>query len=179
VKSGLMLKNRQVYSPQKEESVQSISASNVRLINADGEHVGIVTLQEAMHMAVDSGLTLHVVSPSDELPVCRIMDAGKYAYDRKKRQKNKNKTAPETKLIKFRLQISENDHATKLRQIERILSEGDNCKIMVIFRGREAIHCQKAFPFLDNIEKSLQGVARVTFSAKREGNNVIMSLTGK
>ena len=174
--SGVLATKKKEELPKQNsfDQLRKFSEKEVRLIGADGEQIGIVSMQQALQKAVDAGLTLQVVSASVCPPVCRIMDVGKLAYLKQKRQRSKKKSSSDMKQINFRVQIGEHDYATKIKQAQRIIKEGNKCKIFVKFRGREIQYINNAFPFLTKVEEDVREFAKVTFPAKREGNNVFM-----
>ena len=117
---------------------ENITAREVRLIGADGEQIGIVSIQEALAAAEEVKLDLVEISPDAAPPVCRIMDYGKHIFEKKKQQAaaRKNQKQIQIKEIKFRPGTEEGDYQVKLRNLIRFLSDGDKAKVSLRFRGR-------------------------------------------
>ena len=157
-----------------------IEASEVRLINAAGEQVGIVSLQEAKDSAADSGLDLVLMADS-EPPVCKVMDYGKYVFEAKKAQAASRKKQKQTQVkeIKFRPGTEEGDYQVKLRNLIRFLEDGDKVKITVRFRGREMSHQEIGMQLLNRVEKDLTEHGNVEQRPKMEGRQMVMILAPK
>ncbi len=158
-----------------------ISVPTVRLVDQDGNQVGIVPTDQAMEMAIEAGLDLVEVAPNSKPPVCRIMNYGKYKYEISKKQKQarKNRHIAHVKEIKMRSEISEHDYAFKLKHAIEFLKRGDKVKFTLVFRGREILHKDMGENVLRRIEKDLEDVATVEMHRKREGNNLAMIMVGK
>jgi translation initiation factor IF-3 len=148
----------------------------VRLVGPDGSQVGIVSTQEAIRMARDLDLDLVEVAPQATPPVCRIMDYGKYKYERDIRQKEarKKQSKIEVKEIKFRPKIDPHDYATKKGHVERFLRAGARVKVTIMFRGREMAHTELGRKILDRLVEDLTDLAVVEASPKQDGRNMIM-----
>src|SRR5579859_8241012 len=118
-----------------------IDARSIRLIDADGEMIGVVSLREALDMAVEVGLDLVEVSPNADPPVCKILDFGKFKYEiqKKKNEARKKQKVIDVKEIKLRPGIDEHDYEVKMRSVTRFLAEGDKVKVTMRFRGREMV----------------------------------------
>src|SRR5699024_7243109 len=119
-----------------------IRAPEIRLIDAEGEQVGIVSVPEALRKAEEAGLDLVEISPNAKPPVCRLMDYGKFRYQEQKRQQEaraKQKIV-QLKEVKFRPATDEGDFQVKLRNVKRFLADGDKVKVSLRFRGREMAH---------------------------------------
>lgn len=114
----------------------------VRLIDADGEQVGIISIAEAQRQARLAGLDLVEVSPQAQPPVCRILDYGKYQYEQAKKEKEqkKGKKKTDTKEIKIGFKTGEHDQELKINKTEEFLKDGDKVKVMIVLRGREKAH---------------------------------------
>jgi translation initiation factor IF-3 len=138
--------------------------------------VGIVSTQEAIRMARDLDLDLVEVAPQATPPVCRIMDYGKYKYERDIRQKEarKKQSKIEVKEIKFRPKIDPHDYATKKGHVERFLRAGARVKVTIMFRGREMAHTELGRRILDRLVEDLAELAVVEASPKQDGRNMIM-----
>jgi translation initiation factor IF-3 len=150
----------------------------VRLVGADGAQVGIVSAQEALERARASDLDLVEVAPQANPPVCRIMDYGKYKYERAMRQKEarKKQTRIEVKEIKFRPKIDRHDYETKKGHVIRFLNAGNRVKVTIMFRGREMAHTELGQRILDRLVEDLDGLAIVEQPSKLDGRNMVMVL---
>ncbi len=147
-------------------------------MGADGAQIGIVTAQEALDRARASDLDLVEVAPQANPPVCRIMDYGKYKYERALRQKEarKKQARIEVKEIKFRPKIDRHDYETKKGHVERFLNAGARVKVTIMFRGREMAHTELGQRILDRLVEDLDGLATVDQPSKLDGRNMVMVL---
>jgi len=154
---------------------------NVRLIDAEGNQVGVVSSREAKQMAYEAELDLVEISPGAEPPVCRIMDYGKYCFELNKKQQaaKKKQKQIQVKEVKFRPGTDVGDYQIKLRNLIRFLSEGDKAKITVRFRGRELSHKELGMDLLKQVETDLAEYATVEQFPKMEGRQMIMTLSPK
>lgn len=145
-------------------------------MGADGEQIGVVPTQDALRQARDLDLDLVEVAPQADPPVCRIMDYGKYKYERDIRQKEarKKQSRVEVKEIKFRPKIDRHDYATKKGHVERFLKAGAKVKITIMFRGREMAHTDLGRKILDQLISELGDSILVESMPKQEGRNMIM-----
>ena len=145
-------------------------------MGADGAQVGIISTQDALQMASDQDLDLVEVAPNADPPVARIMDYGKYKYERDIRQKEarRKQARVEVKEIKFRPKIDPHDYATKKGHVERFLRAGSRVKITIMFRGREMAHTELGRRILDRLVEDLKDLAVVDAFPKQEGRNMIM-----
>ena len=158
-----------------------IVALKVRLINADGEQVGIVSLDEAKDAASNVSLDLVEIAPDSAPPVCRIMDYGKQIFEEKKKraeQKKKQKQS-QIKEIKFRPTTEEGDYKVKLRNLTRFLNDGDKAKVSLRFKGREMAHQELGLKLLQRVEADLAEISSVEQFPKVEGRQMIMVLAPK
>jgi translation initiation factor IF-3 len=148
----------------------------VRLVGPDGGQIGIVSTQDALQRARDLDLDLVEVAPQAVPPVCRIMDYGKYKYERDIRQKEarKKQARIEVKEIKFRPKIDPHDYATKKGHVERFLKAGARVKVTIMFRGREMAHTELGRKILDRLVADLDGLAVVDAYPKLDGRNMVM-----
>lgn len=140
-----------------------------------------MSLREALEKAEEAGVDLVEISPNAEPPVCRIMDYGKFLYEKSKSSKEQKKKQKviEVKEIKFRL-VQMSDYQVKLRSLIRFLEEGDKAKITLRFRGREMAHQQIGMEVLNRVKDDLQELAVVeSFPTKIEGRQMIMVLAPK
>ncbi|MFZ7276278.1 translation initiation factor IF-3 [Avibacterium endocarditidis] len=161
---------------------EEIRAKEVRLINQDGEQAGIVSLQEALNKAEEVNLDLVEISPNAEPPVCRIMNYGKFLYEKgkaAKEQKKKQKVV-QVKEIKFRPGTDEGDYQVKLRSILRFLEDGDKVKITVRFRGREMAHQDIGLNVLERVKQDTSEIAMIESApGKLEGRQAVMVIAPK
>lgn len=148
----------------------------MRLIDQEGEQVGVVPLAHAKQVAEEAGLDLVEVSPNAKPPVCRIMDYGKYKFEQSKKQQEAKKKQKQiqVKEVKFRPGTDEGDYQVKLRNLRRFLSDGDKTKVTVRFRGREMAHQEIGSKLLERIEQDLSEYGAVEQYPKMEGRQMIM-----
>lgn len=160
---------------------ETITARRVRVVGADGEKIGIVSLAEAKQMAYDANMDLVEISPNADPPVCKIMDFGKFQFEQNKKlaiAKKKQKQI-QVKEIKFRPGTDEGDYQVKLRSLTKFLNEGDKTKITVRFRGREMAHREIGMDLLKRIELDLEELATVEQFPKMEGRQLVMVMGSK
>ncbi|MGQ8365789.1 translation initiation factor IF-3 [Glaciecola sp. 1036] len=158
---------------------EEITVKEVRLIKADGEQVGVVSIEEALESAVEAGVDLVEVSPNANPPVCKVMDYGKFLFEKSKAQKEQKKKQKQiqVKEIKFRPGTDEGDYQVKLRNLRRFLEGGDKAKVTIRFRGREMAHQDIGIDLLTRVKDDLQDVATVeSFPNRVEGRQMIMVL---
>jgi translation initiation factor IF-3 len=155
-----------------------IRAPQVRLVGSDGAQIGIVSVQEALRRAQELDLDLVEVAPQANPPVCRIMDYGKFKYERDIRQKEarKHQARVEVKEMKMRPKIDPHDYGTKKGHIERFLKTGARVKVTIMFRGREMAHTELGRKLLDRLTGDLQELATVESYPKLDGRNMVMLL---
>ena len=150
----------------------------MRVIGADGGQVGIVPTHEALRMAEELGLELVEVNPRAAPPVCKIMDFGKFKYETSKKEKasRKHQSTIVLKEIKLRPKTDEHDFDFKVKHIRRFLSEGNKCKLVVVFRGREIVHPEMGQVMLDQVIKAVNDIAMVEQRAMMEGRRMVMTI---
>ncbi|HJP04626.1 MAG: translation initiation factor IF-3 [Chromatiales bacterium] len=160
---------------------REITATDVRVIDAEGEQAGILSLDDAIEKAEEAGLDLVEVSPNAEPPVCRVMDFGKYLFElKKKAQQSKGKQKQvHVKEIKFRPGTEDGDYQIKLRKLVDFLSNGDRTKITLRYRGREMAHQELGVKLLKRVEKDLEDYGIVEQFPKMEGRQLVMVMTPK
>lgn len=154
----------------------------MRLTGVDGEQLGIVSAEEALRKAEEAGLDLVEISPNAEPPVCRIMDYGKFLYEKSKatKEQKKKQKIVQVKEIKFRPGTDEGDYQVKLRNLIRFLEDGDKAKVTLRFRGREMAHQQIGIEMLNRIKDDLIELAVVeSYPSKIEGRQMVMVLAPK
>lgn len=160
---------------------ENITAREVRLIGADGQQVGVVSLNEALQAAEDAKLDLVEIVADTVPPVCRIMDYGKHIFEKKKQaaEAKKNQKQAQVKEVKFRPGTEEGDYQVKLRNLIRFLSEGDKAKVSLRFRGREMAHQELGMELLKRVENDLAEYGAVEQHPKMEGRQLIMVIAPK
>jgi translation initiation factor IF-3 len=160
---------------------EQIRVPEVRLIGADGQQVGIMSIKEALAAAAEANLDLVEVAPQANPPVCRVMDYGKFKYQQSKKQQEarRRQTVIQVKEVKVRPKIEEHDMDFKLRNTRRFLGEGDKVKISVIFRGREIAHTNRGYQLLARMAEALADVGVIEQDPKLEGRNLSMIVTPK
>jgi len=148
------------------------------VIDDTGKQLGIMNTREALRMAEMKGVDLVEVSPNANPPVCRLMDYGKYVYERAKREREARKAQKvvEVKEIRVRPKTGEHDIAFKLRKARQFLTAGSKVKVRVVFRGREITHPEVGRELLNEILEDLSDVAVVEQRARSEGRSMIMIL---
>ena len=153
-----------------------IKASEIRLIGAEGENVGVVTPERAMSMADEVGLDLVEISPNASPPVCKIMDFGKYKYETQKKEAEARKKQKiiEIKEVKFRPNTDTNDYEVKMRNVYKFLENGDKVKVTLRFRGREMAHQQLGRELLERVAEDTKEHGKVENFPKMEGRQMIM-----
>jgi len=155
-----------------------IEAEKVRLVDAEGNQAGIVSIEDAREAAADAKLDLVMIAPDADPVVCKIMDYGKHVFDLKK-QKAANKKKQrriQVKEIKFRPGTEEGDYQVKLRNLIRFLEDGDKTKVSLRFRGREMAHQHLGQELIDRIREDLVEYGTVEQEPKMEGRQIVMVL---
>ena len=144
----------------------------------DGEALGIVSIQEALNLAAEAEVDLVEISPNAEPPVCRIMDYGKFLYEKSKttKEQKKKQKVVQVKEIKFRPGTDEGDYQVKLRNLVRFLEDGDKAKVTLRFRGREMAHQEIGMRQIERIKIDLLDIATVEQMPKMEGRQMVMIL---
>lgn len=160
---------------------EMITTPQVRLIDAEGNQAGVVSIREALAKAQEAALDLVEIAPTAKPPVCRIMDYGKFLFEQNKKRhaaKKKQKQI-QVKEIKFRPGTDEGDYQVKLRNLIRFLEEGDKAKITLRFRGRELAHQEIGMQLLKRVETDLVEHGVVEQFPKMEGQQMVMVLSPK
>ncbi|MEI6485491.1 MAG: translation initiation factor IF-3 [Sphingomonadales bacterium] len=153
-----------------------INVPKVRVIDQDGENLGVLYTREAIAIAQEAGLNLVEVSPGADPPVCKILDVGKFKYEAQKKAAaaRKNQKTQEIKEIKMRPNIDEHDYQTKMKAISRFLEEGDKVKLTLRFRGRELSHGELGLKLLERVRDDTAEVAKVEQLPRLEGRQMLM-----
>jgi translation initiation factor IF-3 len=166
------MKRRKPHIAEKRTRINNrIRVPQVRLIDEEGNQLGVIETREAVSIAEKKGLDLVEVAPLAKPPVCRVMDFGKYLYDQRKRQREtkKSQSSSVIKEIKVGAKTEPHDIAFKLKHIRRFLSEKHRVKITVVFKGREISHSERGRALIDRIIAELGELATVETPAKLEG----------
>jgi translation initiation factor IF-3 len=172
-------------APEREQSGprinEAIRAREIRLIDADGQNVGVVPRLEALSKALEAGLDLVEISPDAEPPVCKILDYGKFKYQEQKKaaEARKNQKVVEIKEIKMRPSIDDHDYDVKMRAIKRFFEEGDKVKVTLRFRGREMAHQELGYQLLQRVKGDLVEASKVESEPRLEGRQMVMVLAPK
>lgn len=155
----------------------AIRAATVRVIDPDGNQMGVMSTSDALRAANNFGVDLIEIAPNANPPVCRIMDFGKFRYETSKKEKDQNKTTTKLKEIKFRVRIEQNDYMTKLRHAEEFLMENNKVKLTLSFRGREMGHTQLGMDVIRRAIADLAHAATPDSEPRLSGRaiNVMMS----
>ncbi|MEZ5687888.1 MAG: translation initiation factor IF-3 [Caenibius sp.] len=158
-----------------------IQADKVRVIDENGENLGVMYTQEAIDQAADVGLNLVEVSPNADPPVCKFLDVGKYRYEAQKKANAARKTqkTQEIKEIKMRPNIDTHDYDVKMRNVQRFIEDGDKVKVTLRFRGRELSHQQLGMDLLRRVQDDVAEVAKVEAFPRMEGRQMLMVLAPK
>ena len=161
---------------QEHQINNEITDAQVRLLGANGEQLGIVSSAEANKMADEQGLDLVKISPNAVPPVCKIMDYGKFLFDKQKREKEqrKNQKVVELKEIQLSMTIELHDMQVKAKHATRFLAEGNKVKVELRMRGRQQAYWAKGVEICNNFYQMLTEVGTVEKEPKVEGRNVIM-----
>ena len=160
---------------------EQIEAEKVRVVNADGEMVGVISKEEGIEIAFEAGLDLVEVSPNADPPVCKVLDYGKYKYEAQKKanEARKKQKVIDVKEIKMRPGIDEHDYQVKMRSVRRFLDEGDKVKMTIRFRGREMAHQELGMKVLDRVREDVDELAKVEQFPKSEGRLMPMVIAPK
>lgn len=157
---------------------ENIRAREVRLIDVNGEQLGVKTRQEALDLAQTANLDLVMVAPNAKPPVCRIMDYGKYRYEQQKKDKEarKNQKIINIKEVRLSPNIEEHDFNTKLRNARKFLEKGDKVKASIRFRGRAITHKEIGQEVLERLAKECEDLSTVETKPKMEGRSMFLML---
>jgi len=158
-----------------------IDAPSIRLVGADGEMVGVVSVAEGIELALASGLDLVEVSPNADPPVCKVLDYGKFKYEeqKKRNEARKKQRVVEVKEIKMRPGIDIHDYEVKMRSANRFLEHGDKVKFTIRFRGREMAHQSLGMDVLNRIRTELDELVKVEQYPRIEGRLMVMIVAPK
>ncbi|MBI3928003.1 MAG: translation initiation factor IF-3 [Armatimonadetes bacterium] len=160
---------------------RDIRCREVRVIDDQGEQLGVMDPRDALKLAAERDMDLVEVSPQARPPVCKLMDYGRWKYEtqKKTRESKVGKKVSDLREVKLRPKIDEHDYQVKSRLVQRLLKEGDKVKVTLRFRGREVVHADIAIQLLDRLSVDAQELGVVEAKAKLEGRNMIMVLAPK
>lgn len=155
---------------------RDIKVKEVRLINYNGENLGIVSINEALKIAQDAGLDLIEISPQVNPPVCKVLDYGKYKYEqqKKKNEAKRNQKVVSVKELKLRPMIDTHDYEVKVKQAKKFLAQGDKVKFTMRYKGREMSANDMGKEVLNKLLEDLEGICKVDSAPKMEGKQMFM-----
>ncbi|MDE2405481.1 MAG: translation initiation factor IF-3 [Sphingomonadales bacterium] len=158
-----------------------INVPRVRVIDDEGENLGIMYTREAIEKAAEVGLDLVEVSPNADPPVCKFLDVGKFRYEAQKKanQARKTQKTQEIKEIKMRPNIDDHDYDVKMRAMHKFIGEGDKVKVTLRFRGRELSHQQLGMNLLKRVQEDIAEIAKVESWPRMEGRQMLMVISPK
>jgi translation initiation factor IF-3 len=158
-----------------------ITVDKVRVIDGEGENLGVMYTREAIEQAAEAGLDLVEVSPNADPPVCKFLDVGKFRYEAQKKANaaRKSQKTQEIKEIKMRPNIDDHDYDVKMRNVQRFILDGDKVKVTLRFRGRELSHQQLGMALLKRVQDDVAEVAKIEAYPRMEGRQMLMVLSPK
>ena len=164
--------------PRFNEFIQS---ARVRVIDGEGENLGVMLTAEAIEAAAAEGFDLVEISPNADPPVAKFLDIGKFKYEAQKKANlaRKNQRTQEIKEIKMRPNIDDHDYDTKMKKLGEFIEEGDKVKVTLRFRGRELAHGQLGMQLLQRVQGDVVETAKVEQHPRMEGRQMLMVLAPK
>lgn len=158
-----------------------IQVDQVRVIDENGENIGVLSTRDAIERARSLGLDLVEISPNVSPPVCKILDVGKFRYEAQKKANAARKTqkTQEIKEIKMRPNIDDHDYDTKMKAVTKFITNGDKVKITLRFRGREMSHQQLGMQLLQKLSEDISEIAKIEAMPRLEGRQMLMVLAPK
>jgi translation initiation factor IF-3 len=158
-----------------------IQAEKVRVIDENGENLGVMYTSEAIEQANELGLNLVEVSPGADPPVCKYLDVGKYRYEAQKKANAARKTqkTQQIKEIKMRPNIDDHDYDVKMRSVKKFIEDGDKVKMTLRFRGREMAHQELGMDVLKRVQDDTAEIAKIEAYPRLEGRQMLMVLAPK
>ena len=158
-----------------------IRAKEVRVLNEEGGQLGILTIEDALKKATEMMIDLVEISPDAEPPVCKIIDIGKFLYQKEKKTKDakKKQKVVEIKEMKFRPKIDNHDFDYRIVQMKEFLEKGDKVKVTIRFRGRELVHADLGFELINRVIESVKDFGEVDKKPKMEGKSIIVVVNSK
>ena len=160
---------------------QMITSDKVRVIDENGENLGVMYTREAIEQAAEVGLDLVEISPNADPPVAKFLDVGKFRYEAQKKANaaRKSQKTQEIKEIKMRPNIDDHDYDVKMRAIHKFIGEGDKVKVTLRFRGRELAHQGLGYRLLERVKQETVPVAKVEVEPSMEGRQMVMIVSPK
>jgi translation initiation factor IF-3 len=160
---------------------EMIQADKVRVIDENGENIGVMYTREAIEQAAELGLDLVEVSPNADPPVCKFLDVGKFRYEAQKKANVQRKTqkTQDIKEVKMRPNIDTHDYDVKMRNVHKFIGNGDKVKVTLRFRGRELSHQELGMNLLRRVQNDVEEVAKVEAYPRMEGRQMLMVLAPK
>ncbi len=160
---------------------QMITSDKVRVIDENGENLGVMYTREAIEQAADVGLDLVEISPNADPPVAKFLDVGKFRYEAQKKANaaRKSQKTQEIKEIKMRPNIDDHDYDVKMRAIHKFIGEGDKVKVTLRFRGRELSHQQLGMNLLRRVQEDTTEIAKIEAYPRMEGRQMLMVISPK
>ncbi|MFN4020907.1 MAG: translation initiation factor IF-3 [Erythrobacter sp.] len=158
-----------------------INVPKVRVIDDEGENLGVMYTREAIEQANEKGLNLVEVSPNADPPVCKFLDVGKYRYEAQKKANlaRKSQKTQDIKEVKMRPNIDTHDYDVKMRNVTKFIDNGDKVKITLRFRGREMAHQHLGMDLLKKVQDDVAEIAKVEAFPRLEGRQMLMVLAPK
>ena len=160
---------------------QFIQVPKVRVIDDEGENLGVMFTREAVEQAQEKGLNLVEVSPNADPPVCKFLDVGKYRYEAQKKANAARKTqkTQDIKEVKMRPNIDTHDYDVKMKNVNKFIDQGDKVKVTLRFRGREMAHQHLGMDLLKRVQTDVEEIAKVEAFPRLEGRQMLMVLAPK
>jgi translation initiation factor IF-3 len=160
---------------------QMIVSDKVRVIDENGENLGVMYTKEAIEAAAEVGLDLVEISPNADPPVAKFLDVGKFRYEAQKKANaaRKSQKTQEIKEIKMRPNIDDHDYDTKMKAIHKFIGEGDKVKVTLRFRGRELSHQQLGMNLLKRVQDDTNEIAKIEAYPRMEGRQMLMVISPK
>ena len=158
-----------------------IQSDKVRVIDENGENIGVMYTQEAIEQAAEVGLNLVEVSPNADPPVCKYLDVGKHRYEAQKKANlaRKSQKTQDIKEVKMRPNIDTHDYDVKMRNVFKFIDNGDKVKVTLRFRGREMAHQNLGMDLLKRVQDATAEVAKIEAYPRLEGRQMLMVLSPK
>ena len=158
---------------------QHIRIRQIRVIDHEGNQLGVLDTADALALAIQKGLDLVEIAPTQRPPVCRIMDFGKYKYEQKKKHAGKKPHHSKLKELRLRPRTEEHDYTVKLKHAREWLMDGDKVQLILQYRGRELVHQEVGRQQLDKMVRDLADIAKVESSGRIDAKRVSVLLTRK
>ena len=158
---------------------EQIRITPIRVVSAEGEQLGVIPTEEALNIAKEAGLDLVEVAPNEKPPVCRIMDYGKYKYQKKKKFSKGATHQTKTKEIRLRPKTGQHDIDFKVKQARSFLEHKDKVQISVVFRGREIAHVEEGRRVMEGVLHDLEDVSKIEIPPSQHGRRIVCTVAPK